>query len=486
MADETISPTNFLILMADEHSAKFLGCAGHHLVKTPNLDALAARGIRFSNAYTNSPICVAARASLATGLYVNEHHCWDNAIAYDGLPKSWAHRLSEKGHPVTSIGKLHYLSEDISSGFDEQILAMHIGGGVGDLHGSVRDKLPVRYQSAGMAKRVGPGETEYQEYDLNIADAACTWLSKVKNHQTDKPWVLFVSFICPHFPLVAPQKYFDMYADVDIPLPKKPNDALIKTHPWWESFTSSFIFDQYFEDDNHRLRAIQNYLGLCTFLDANIGRVLCAMEDAGLSDNTRVTYFSDHGDNLGARKMWGKATMYEESAGIPMIIAGPGIDSGQVSKTPVSLVDIFPTALSVVGVSVEDEILPGKSLLEFCNVPYDPMRTIFSEYHGSGARTGAFMLRQGPYKYIYYVDFDPELYNLDDDPEEQENLSADEIFQDLIQNFEKQLRSMVDPEEVDRAAKKDQAALVERHGGRKKIISSGGMHGTPPPEDKVS
>jgi choline-sulfatase len=486
MSDKSMSPSNFLILMADEHNPKFLGCAGHDLVKTPNLDALAARGTRFSNAYTNSPICVAARASLATGRYVNEHHCWDNAIAYDGLPKSWAHKLSETGHPVTSIGKLHYLSEDIPSGFDEQILPMHIAGGVGDLHGSVRDELPIRYQSAGMAKRVGPGETEYQEYDLNIADSACTWLSEAATRQTDKPWALFVSFICPHFPLVAPQKYFDMYADIDIPLPKKPNDALHQTHPWWASFTDSFIFDQYFENDEHRLRAIQNYLGLCTFLDDNIGRVLAALDDAGFSDNTRVTYFSDHGDNLGARKMWGKATMYEESAGIPMMIAGPGINPGQVSKTPVSLVDIFPTALSAVGESVDDETLPGDSLLNFCNVPDDSERTVFSEYHGSGARTGSFMLRRGKYKYIHYVDFKPELYDLEADPEELNNLSGEVAHRDTIQKFEKQLRGMVDPEAVDRAAKKDQAALVERHGGREKIVSSGGLHGTPPPDRKIA
>jgi choline-sulfatase len=484
MLDKSVSPSNFLILMADEHNPKFLGCAGHDLVKTPNLDALAARGARFSNAYTNSPICVAARASIATGRYVNEHHCWDNAIAYDGLPKSWAHELSETGHQVTSIGKLHYLSEDIPSGFDEQILPMHIAGGVGDLHGSVRDELPIRYQSAGMAKRVGPGETEYQEYDLNIADSACTWLSEAETRQTDKPWVLFVSFICPHFPLVAPKKYFDMYADIEIPLPKKPNDDLLRTHPWWSSFTDSFIFDQYFEDDEHRLRAIQNYLGLCTFLDDNIGRVLAALELAGLSDNTRVTYFSDHGDNLGARKMWGKATMYEESAGIPLMIAGPGINSGQVSKTPVSLVDIFPTALSAVGEAAGDDTLPGDSLLNFCNESDDPERTVFSEYHGSGARTGAFMLRRGKYKYIHYVDFNPELYDLEADPEEHENLSGEAAYQETIQKFEEQLRGMVDPEAVDRAAKKDQAALIERHGGREKIVSSGGLHGTPPPDKK--
>ena len=124
--------------------------------------------------------------------------------------------------------------------------------------------------------------------------------------------------------------------------------------------------------------------------------------------------------------------MYEKSAGMLMIIAGPGIDSGKVSYTPVSLVDIFPTTLSAIGVPVDGKTLPGKSLLDICNTEDDSDRVVFSEYHGSGARTGAFMLRQGPNKYIHYVDFEPELYNLDDDPEELINLFGKDAYQDIV------------------------------------------------------
>ena len=121
------------------------GCYGHPQIKTPNLDKLAARGTRSTPAYTNCPICVPARASFATGQYVHKHHCWDNAIAYDGEPPTWGHRLMAQGHRVTSIGKLHY--QDCApkrNGFDEEILPMHIVNGVGDLLGLIRDELPVR------------------------------------------------------------------------------------------------------------------------------------------------------------------------------------------------------------------------------------------------------------------------------------------------------------------------------------------------------
>ena len=122
---------NVLILMADEHSNKVLGCHGHPTVRTPNLDRLAARGTRFANAYTNCPICIPARASFATGRYTFETGCWDNAIAYKGTPPSWGHALKEKNVPSYSIGKLHYRNAEDDTGFAEhgrevQIVATHV------------------------------------------------------------------------------------------------------------------------------------------------------------------------------------------------------------------------------------------------------------------------------------------------------------------------------------------------------------------------
>ena len=115
--------TNLIFIMSDEHNKRVLGSYGHPMIKTPNLDRLAAQGTRFTNAYTNCPICVPARASFATGQYVHRHRCWDNALAYDGLIPSWGHRLMTQGHRVTSIGKLHYVDSDPKrNGFDEEVL----------------------------------------------------------------------------------------------------------------------------------------------------------------------------------------------------------------------------------------------------------------------------------------------------------------------------------------------------------------------------
>src|SRR6476620_10463204 len=161
---------NLVFIISDEHQARALSCAGHPVVRTPNIDRLAARGTRFTAAYTPSPICVPARASLATGRYVHEIRFWDNAIAYDGSIPSWGHRLMAKGHRVVSIGKLHYVRSDPArNGFSEEILPMHLADGDGDVVGLIRDELIVRKGAAKLGPEAGPGESHYTAYDRKSA-----------------------------------------------------------------------------------------------------------------------------------------------------------------------------------------------------------------------------------------------------------------------------------------------------------------------------
>ncbi len=482
-----MEPANFLILMSDEHSSKVLGCYGHPQVKTPNMDRLAAQGTRFANAYTNSPICVPARAAFATGRYTNETGYWDNAIAYDGRVPSWGHRLQETGHRVVSIGKLHYTNDTDPTGLDEQVIPMHIADGFGDLQGLIRDDPPRRTQSKHMTEEIGPNENSYHGYDRDIAAKAVTWLKEEAPKYQDQPWVLFVSFICPHYPFEAPPEYYNMYSPDDVPMPKQRIDDLKKTHKWWELFENAYCIDDYFESDEDRRIAIAAYYGLCTFTDDNIGTVLKGLEDAGLTENTRVAYTSDHGENLGARKLWAKSVMYEESAAVPLIMAGPDIPEGKVCSTPVSLIDFYPTVLECAGVdiSADEKAFPGTSLLDIANTPDDPERLVFSEYHACGSKTGSFMVRHGKYKYFYYVDYAPELYDLEADPEELHNLADDPAYGDLLGEFEAQLRSMVDPEEVNDRSKRDQQARIEEVGGLDFILKRGGISATPVPGEET-
>ncbi|MEQ9198657.1 MAG: sulfatase-like hydrolase/transferase, partial [Rhodospirillales bacterium] len=198
-------------------------------------------------------------------------------------------------------------------------------------------------------------------------------------------------------------------------------------------------------------------------------------------DSTRILYVSDHGDNMGERGLWGKSTLYEESAGIPMIAAGPGIPAGRVSTTPVSLVDVYPTVIDALDVAADGAERPGRSLLEIANNPDDPERVVYAEYHAAGATCGAFMIRRGQWKLCYYIDMPPQLFDLAADPEELRDLGKSPDHADTRASLEADLRRVCDPEEVDRRARRDQAAIVEANGGREKVVARGGFGATPPP-----
>ena len=238
-----------------------------------------------------------------------------------------------------------------------------------------------------------------------------------------------------------------------------------------------------FADENERQLAIRAYFGLCSFLDSQIGLILDALEDYGLADTTRVIYTSDHGDNLGTRGLWGKSNLYEESTKIPMIIAGPQVPAGQVCRTPVSLVDCYPTILQGLGIPLREEEckLSGRSLFEWIRAPEDLERVVLSEYHAVGSVSGAYMLRQGRFKYHYYVGLQPELFDLENDPEETVDLAHDSSYEPILKKLERKLRQYLDPEAVDAQAKADQAELIRQFGGRDKALGMGTKGATPAP-----
>jgi choline-sulfatase len=482
-----MKPANLLFILSDEHNKRVLGCEGHPSIRTPHLDGLAARGTRYAAAYTNCPICVPARASFATGRYVHDHRCWDNAIAYDGELPAWGHRLMAQGHRVTSIGKLHYLDSDpLRNGFDEEILPLHIVNGVGDLLGLIRDELPRRPGSAKLGPEAGPGESDYTRYDRSIAAQTARWLKEAAPRYGDKPWALYVGFVSPHFPLIAPPEFYAMYPESEVPWPDMYAAGERPRHPFTDAMRKCLCFDESFDEPMVR-RAIAAYMGLVSFLDHNVGTILSALAETGLAETTRVIYSSDHGDNLGTRGMWGKSTMYEESAGIPMIAAGPDVPRGHVCHTPVSLVDAFPTFIQSLGATSDprDAGLPGRSLIDTARRSTSE-RTILSEYHAAGAVCGSSMIRHGKFKYIHYVGLPPMLFDLESDPRERNDLGRDPQFAGVIAECDTRLRSVVDPEAADAMAKADQRAHIDRHGGKNAILKRGTFRYSPPPGVKAS
>ena len=474
---------NVIVIMSDEHDPRVMGCAGHPLVQTPHLDALAARGAYFPNAYTPSPICVPARAAFATGMRVHQTRHWDNAMPYTGTPRGWGHVLQKRGVRVESIGKLHYRHEEDQVGFDKEHIPMHVVGGHGMVWASIRD--PYIDKGPGgkrmLGERVGAGESPYTTYDRSVTQRTIDWLRDAAR-RPEQPFALYVGLVAPHFPLVAPQKFFDLYPLDRIPEPKLHPNTGYQRHPWVQAYADFMRNEESFKSPEERLQAFAGYFGLVSFLDDNVGQITRALREVGLENDTTVIYTSDHGDNLGTRGLWGKSTLYQESVGVPMIVAGPGVERG-VCATPVDLIDLYPTVLEGAGIDAQPEMQgrPGKSLFDVAASPVDAERVIFSEYHAAGSNTAGFMVRKGRWKFHYYVRYQPELFDLETDPEELKDLAGDPACARVVREMEAELRRICDPEAVDAMAKHDQLEMIERLGGHEAASKMGAGGATPAP-----
>ncbi|MBS7807288.1 sulfatase-like hydrolase/transferase [Variovorax sp. PCZ-1] len=472
--------TNTLILLTDEQDAQALSCAGHPFVKTPHMDALAARGTRFTNAFTPSPICVPARASLATGRWVHNIGYWDNAMGYDGRVPGWGHALIDAGQRVASIGKLHYVNDTAPTGFTEQHDPLHLAEGVGQVWGSVRNPLPEQPRPSRLFDQLGSGESSYNRYDVASATQAAQWLRERGSETDAPPWTLFVGFVAPHFPLVVPQKYIDQIDIARIPVPRLHPDSGVPRHPWVQRHADFSNADAELGAPERRRYALACYYALVNFIDEQIGHVLQALAATGQQETTRVILSSDHGDNQGVRGMWNKSTLYREATNIPMIIAGPGVPEGVVRTTNVNLIDIAPTVLDTAGLT-PDASLPGESLIALAQKPDDPQRIGFSEYHAVGSPSAAYMLRQGDWAYHYYVGYEPELFDLRSDPGQTTNIAQQSQHATALALFEAKLRQLLDPEGIDKTAKADQDQLIARFGGRDAALKIGAPGASPVP-----
>lgn len=475
--------TNLLFIISDQHQASAMGCAGHRLVQTPNLDRLAESGTRFTNAYTPCAICVPARAALATGRYVHQIGYWDNGFPYDGQSESWGHRLNQEGFQVDSIGKLHFRSTEDDNGFTNEIEPMHVVGGIGDPTSGIRDGSVTR-NSRGGIDDASAGESTYQQYDMRNADNAIQWMQDHAND--DKPWCLFLSFVTPHPPFLSPQDTYELYAHDQIELPPQWQESDWVQHPAFQYMRRYFTLEEPFSEATLRqLHAA--YYGICTFLDNQIGRVLTALDDANLQDSTRIIYTSDHGEHLGSRGIVGKFTMYEEASAIPFLVSGPDVPVGKVVNTPISLIDCYPTVLEAVGCPMNDadKARSGSSIWEIAQTD-DKNRTVFGEYHAIASQHAYYMLRDNRYKFVYYVDAPNQLFDLKHDPDELFNLveSPDEDTQRIIADFEARLRQLLDPEAVDQQAKHDQQQLIDKMGGQDAVIARGSFINSPVPGEK--
>jgi len=239
-----MAPSNLLFIMSDERNRRVMGCAGHPMIQTPHRDALAARGVRLTDADSNSPIRVPSRASSAAGCSVHQIGFRDNAVPDGGTVPSWAHRLAEAGHVVTSIGKLHSRSGTGNAGFTEEVIPPHVADGEGNLLVLIRDGTTPGKTMWKLAEEARPGDSSYQSYNDLIVEAAVAWLKRRAAVGEGRPWVLFVSLVCPRFPLVSCQEWYNLYSEDAAPRPIRYAEAKHPRHSFTEATRGIAICDE--------------------------------------------------------------------------------------------------------------------------------------------------------------------------------------------------------------------------------------------------
>lgn len=483
-------PKNLIFFLTDNHSRNVMGAAGHALAQTPNMDRIAASGMRFTQAYCVSPLCCPSRAALATGRYPHQTGYWDNALAYDGMTPSWHHRIRDGGGgPVVSVGKLHFRSGEDDNGFSDEVVPMHILEGRGALQALLRatpEGVPQRLGQREIYEESGVGEADYQIYDADITARAIRWLEE-NGRAGDRPWTLFISYTSPHPPFSVPEDVWDRFPLDQVPMPSqwrkedRPRHPAIEYLAWANSQNVEY-------DEEFVRRVVAGYCALINVVDAEIGAVMAAAKRLGLLGDTRLLYTSDHGEAAGQHGILGKSNHYEHSIGVPLMVAGPGVPQGVTSDAIVSHVDLFPTLVESAGVELaaEDAGLPGRSLWPIIEGREDGAgRMAFAEFHAGGSATGSFALRQGQHKFVYHVDMPNQLFDLADDPLERRDLIETGEGENVARTMEADLRRIVDPEIADSQAKSAQLAHAERFGGLEAVKKVGAFSRSPIPGKAV-
>lgn len=435
---------NILVIMSDEHAPQFSGFHGHPLVRTPHMDRLAARGVLFETAYCNTPICVASRMSFLTGRYAHHNGAWDNSapLAVDAV--TWPHLLRAKGYDVVLSGKQHFVGPDKLHGFQTQLAR--------DLHAENThptfdwtDGTPPAPLPWPTLERAGPGETLEVEIDDQVEEEAIRYLRDPARR--DRPWALNVSFMAPHFPLIVPEQYWDLYPLDEIDLPVTPPGHLEAQHPVYQRMRSMFGFVDFPEDLVRRGRA--GYYGLITYLDDKIGRLLDTVDEIGQSSNTLIVYVSDHGEMNGEHGMWRKSNFYEYSSRVPLMIAWPGqLPEGRRVSDVVSLVDLTATLVAVADGSPITP-LDGDSLLPLARGEAVGWKgEAFAEYLAHGVAAPMAMLRRGRFKLNYSLGDPIELYDLEEDPGEFHDLAAKPEYAGTVRDMTGRILSHWNPVEL--------------------------------------
>ena len=443
---------HILILMTDQQRADCLGCAGHPLLQTPNMDRIAAGGVRFENAVTTSPICMPARASFVSGLYCHNHGMWTNRGQLPAADETFFHHLQNAGYHTAYVGKSHYYGPHPGQHLRDHEGYMHARG-IDYVHETTGPWMTVKIRSymTDHWEKLGLYKAYQEDYGRRRGTPWATWPSPlpeeefldsyvgrqavavVDGYDGDKPMCLFVGFGGPHEPFDAPGKYADMYAPAQCPpaIPAEPIPAnLPPSAAAYVRSREGFLRRADSIPVEKIAAARANYYGKISLIDHWVGRILDALAARGRLDETLVVLWSDHGEMAGDHGRFFKSCFYESSVRVPLILRWPGhIPAGAVRPHLAQTIDVFDTLLAAAGCEPSRRSL-GQNLLPPCRDENASLReAAFSEIafgplsEGNNLTT---MVRTDRYKLAVNEAAEPLiLFDLAEDPLEQNNLAGD-------------------------------------------------------------
>lgn len=447
---------NVLFLICDDLNCD-MGLYGHPQVKTPNIDRLAGRGVRFDNAHCQYALCGPSRASFMTGLYPDQTLIHSNSIYIrETLPRVTTIPMLFRNHGyfATRIGKIYHYNVPKhigTSGHDDPYswnLTINPRGR--DVTEEPLIKTLKPQQFGGTLSWLAADGTDEEQTDGIAATEAVKQLKE--SAEDGVPFYLAVGLFRPHTPFVAPKKYFEMYPLESIVVPEVPDEYKSSLPaPAWNSIRRKK--DQINLPDETAREVIQSYYASITFADAQAGRILDALDETGLTENTIVVFTSDHGYHMGEHGHWQKTTLFENSTRVPFVVAGPGVKAkGEASDAAVEMVDFFPTLAGLAGLEAPDYV-SGKSLVPILEDSSKSVREFaFSQY------SNGYSIRGSRYRYTEWGekgDQGAELYDRKSDPEELKNLAESNdhvsIRKELASKLHLRIReAQVTPEGLER------------------------------------
>jgi len=443
-SDDATDRYNVLFIISDDLTATALSCYGNEVCQTPNIDSLAARGTRFTRAYCQGTYCGPSRASFMSGYYPHAI----NMLGYRsprpaiGDRATWAQHFKDNGYYSARVSKIYHMGvpggiEDGGNGADDPTSwterfnspgpEWKAAGDGETLEGNPDGKKPVVGGNTFVVVEADGGDLVHS--DGKTAAKACELIATHKERHGDQPFWLGVGFVRPHVPFVAPRGYFEPFLPYDkMELPEKVAGD-------WDDIPKAGI--NYKTSKNMQMnvrkqkKALGGYYASVAFMDAQVGKVLDALEKAGLKDKTIVIFTSDHGYHLGEHDFWAKVSLHEESAKVPLIICMPG-KKPAVCHSLVELLDLYPTTARLCGLEVPER-LQGKDISPLLDDPGRQVRDAAFCVNGRG-----FLLREDKWAYIQYgenAQRGVELFDMEKDPLQYTNLAADPQHKETVERF---------------------------------------------------